>query len=57
MESPHNGSLSGPLVSVALTAGERLSWPLKFARDELLTRGRWWVLLTASLFSSPNGRP
>jgi glycosyltransferase involved in cell wall biosynthesis len=39
------------------TAGERLSWSVKFARDQLLTRGRWWVLQTAALLSGRNGRP
>lgn len=39
------------------TAGERLSWSLKFAREQLLTRGRWWFLQTAALFSGRNGRP
>jgi glycosyltransferase involved in cell wall biosynthesis len=38
------------------TAGEMLSWSLKFARDQLLTRGRWWVLQTASLLSGRDGR-
>lgn len=35
----------------ALTTGERLSWSLKFARDQLLTRGRWWALQTAALLA------
>lgn len=39
------------------TAGERLSWALKFARDQLLTRGRWWVLQTAALLPGRDGRP
>jgi glycosyltransferase involved in cell wall biosynthesis len=38
------------------TAGEMLSWSLKFARDQLLTRGRWWVLQTATILSGRNGR-
>jgi glycosyltransferase involved in cell wall biosynthesis len=41
----------------AATAGERLSWSLKFAHEQLLTRGRWWFLQTTSLFSGRNGRP
>ncbi len=40
-----------------VTAGERLNWSLKFARDKLLTRGRWWALQTAALFSIRNSRP
>jgi hypothetical protein len=40
----------------ASTPGERLSWSLKFARDQVLTRGRWWVLQTAALLSGRNGR-
>lgn len=41
----------------AATAGERLSWSLKFARDQLLTRGRWWFLQTAALLTGRDGRP
>ena len=47
---------TAPLVP-ATTAGERLSWSLKYARNQLLTRGRWWVLRTASVLSGRNGRP
>ncbi|HEX8146492.1 MAG TPA: glycosyltransferase family 2 protein [Pyrinomonadaceae bacterium] len=39
------------------TAGERLSWSLKFAREQLLTRGRRMVLEAASLLNGRNGRP
>ncbi len=49
--SPH-----APRVTDA-TAGERLRWSFKFARDQLLTRGRWWVLQTASLLFGRDGRP
>jgi glycosyltransferase involved in cell wall biosynthesis len=38
LKSPHTS------FAPAATTGERLSWSLKFARDQLLTRGRWWVL-------------
>ena len=41
----------------AATAGERLSWSLKFARDQLMTRGRWWVLRTAALLAGRGSRP
>ncbi|MBV9927401.1 MAG: glycosyltransferase family 2 protein [Acidobacteria bacterium] len=34
-------SARAPFVPAA-TRGERLSWSLKFARDQLMTRGRWW---------------
>jgi glycosyltransferase involved in cell wall biosynthesis len=44
-----------PFVPAA-TAGERLNWSFKFARDQLLTRGRWWVLQTAALLSGRQGR-
>jgi glycosyltransferase involved in cell wall biosynthesis len=54
--SRRNGARRVPYAPAA-TAGERLSWSLKFGRDQLLTRGRWWVLQTAALFSGRNGRP
>ncbi|MDT5271641.1 MAG: hypothetical protein QOH49_3827 [Acidobacteriota bacterium] len=40
----------------AATAGERLSWSLKFAREQLLTRARWWGLRTAALLSGRGSR-
>jgi glycosyltransferase involved in cell wall biosynthesis len=38
------------------TAAERLCWSYKFACDQLLTRGRWWLLQTAALLSGRQGR-
>lgn len=52
----HRAAAREPFVPDA-TAGERLSWSYKFARDQLLTRGRWWVLQTAALLSGRQGRP
>jgi glycosyltransferase involved in cell wall biosynthesis len=31
-----------------VSTGERLSWSLKFAGTQLMTRGRWWVLRSAA---------
>ena len=56
MKSRRVATARAPSVPAA-TAGERLSWSLKFAREQLLTRGRWWVLQTAALLSGRNGRP
>jgi len=41
----------------AATAAERLSWSLKYARNQLATRGRWWALRTASLLSGRQESP
>lgn len=43
--------------SPAASARERLSWSLKFTRDQLLTRGRWWVLHTAAVLYGRRARP
>jgi glycosyltransferase involved in cell wall biosynthesis len=32
-----------------VTMGERLSWTLKFARDQLKTRVRWWMVRSATV--------
>lgn len=40
----------------AATAGERLSWSLKFARDQLMTRGCWWFLRSADALSRRRAR-
>lgn len=39
------------------SAGERLRWSLKFAGEQLLTRGRWWVLSPAAALSDWRARP
>lgn len=38
------------------SAGERVSWTLKFLREKLLTRGRWWVLRSAAALSGRRTR-
>ncbi|HLM58777.1 MAG TPA: glycosyltransferase family 2 protein [Pyrinomonadaceae bacterium] len=43
--------------SPAASARERLSWSLKFTRDQLLTRGRWWVLHSAAALYGRRPRP
>lgn len=44
-----------PSLPVA-SAGERMSWTLKFVRDKLLTRGRWWALCSANALSGRRTR-
>lgn len=54
------GSKSGPAATPLaheVTAAERLGWSLRFARNQLLTRSRWWALRTAALLSGRDGRP
>lgn len=51
--SPHATASHVP----AAAAGERLSWTLQFARDQLLTRGRWCLLRTAALLYGSDGWP
>jgi glycosyltransferase involved in cell wall biosynthesis len=41
----------------AVSTAEALSWSLKFACDQLKTRGRWWVLRSAAALSRRRARP
>jgi glycosyltransferase involved in cell wall biosynthesis len=45
-----------PHVPVA-SAGERVRWTLKFARDQIMTRGRLWFLSTAAALPGRRARP
>lgn len=38
------------------SAGERLRWSIEFAGEQLLTRGRWWLLSPASALSDWRAR-
>lgn len=56
------GRMSGPAGATRVSyvpvtsVFERLSWSLRYARDQLLTRGRWWGLRATALLQRRGGR-
>ena len=56
---PRPGVAARPESSPVASAGEKVSWTLKFVRDKLLTRGRWWSLRSAAALSGrrPRSQP
>jgi glycosyltransferase involved in cell wall biosynthesis len=51
------GAAERARIAHNVSAGEALSWSLKFACDQLKTRGRRWVLRSAAMLSGRRARP